>query len=163
MNIRIPRKKIITALWLTSVVLIVLSVSTQIYKSTVLNGTHNFLTVAFNLDREYNFPTFFMTLMLLTCSVLLVVIGESKRDIKGGFRWHWTVLGIIFLYLASDEILMIHERATGPVRDMLHVGGLFYFAWIIPAGIIVLVIFVFYRKFLAAQPAGSERCSSWQG
>jgi len=148
MDIRIPRKKVITALCLMAVVLITLSVMGQIYKFTLNDGMDRYLTTVFNLDDEFNLPTFYMTLMLLTCSLLLVVIGESKIDFEGRYRWHWTILGIIFFYLALDEMIVLHEMTIRPVRNLLNTGGLFYYAWIIPAGLFLLVLFLFYWKFL---------------
>lgn len=153
MNIIISRKKIITALCLLSIVLIALSVIGQIYKYTLNDGMDRYLTTVFNLDEEFNIPSFFMTLMLLLCSMLLVVIGESKIDFEGRYRWHWTILGIIFFFMAMDEMIMLHEMTISPVRNLLNTGGLFYFAWVIPAGLFLLVLFLYYLKFLLDLPA----------
>jgi len=152
MDIKISRKKVITALCIITIVLIALSVIGQIYKFTFNDGMDRYLTTVFNLDDEFNIPTFFMTVMLLSCSILLILIGESKSDFEGRYRWHWTILGIIFFLLALDEMIVLHEMTIRPVRSLLNTGGLFYFAWVIPAGLFLLVIFIFYWKFLVDLP-----------
>ncbi len=52
-----------------------------------------------------------------------------------------------------DEALRLHERTSEPLRRLLNLDGLFYFAWVILAGILVLIFTIFYWKFLFDLPA----------
>ena len=154
---RIPRKKIIITLCLVSIVLITFSVLGQIYKFTLNDGNDRYLTTVFSLDEEHNIPTFFSTIMLLVCSLLFIVIGESKNDFEGRYRWHWTTLGLIFFGLANDEMLSFHELTIRPLRNLLNTSGLFYYAWVIPAGLFLLALVFWYWKFLAELPTRFRR------
>ena len=154
---RIPRKKIIITLCLVAIVLITISVLGQIYKFTLNDGNDRYLTTVFDLDREHNIPTYFSTIMLLICSLLFIVIGESKNDFEGRYRWHWTILGIIFFGLAIDEMLSFHEKTIEPLRNLLNTSGLLYHAWVIPAGLFLLALAFWYRKFLAEMPTRFRR------
>ena len=153
MFIKIPRKKeIITALCAVSIVLIALSVFGQIYKFTLNDGQDRYLTTIFNLDAEVNFPTFLSMGMLLFCSVLLVLIGRSRYALEVKYRWHWIILGLIFFGMAVDEMLQLHEMTIPPIRNYFHTTGVFHFAWVIPAGFFLVVLFLFYLKFLGELP-----------
>ena len=154
---RIPRKKIIITLCLVSIVIITFSVLGQIYKFTLNDGNDRYLTTVFSLDEEHNIPTFFSTIMLLVSSLLFIAIGESKNDFEGRYRWHWTTLGLIFFGMATDEMLMFHEITITPLRKLLNTSGLFYYAWVIPAGLFLVALFLWYRKFLAELPIKFRR------
>ena len=53
------------------------------------------------------------------------------------------VLSIVFVFLAFDESISIHERLIIPLRQALDAGGIFYYAWIIPYGIGIVLLSVF--------------------
>lgn len=102
----------------------------------------------FDLDAERNIPTYFSTLLLLGASVLLGVIAAfKKRKVDDTYVRHWIVLAAIFLYLSVDEAATLHERLIAPVQSLLDTGGIFYFAWVIPAGVLVLLFAVSYLRF----------------
>lgn len=112
------------------------------------------LTLLFNLDREQNFPTLYSCLTLLFCAVLLAIIAHEKKATGDRYTRYWRALSIIFLYLSLDEILSLHERTIEPVRNVIPTGGVFYFAWVIPASVLVLVFLLVFLRFLAHLPTG---------
>lgn len=111
----------------------------------------------FNLGYEVNLPTWYSTMLLLTCALLLFVIyrAESQRDAP--FRRHWAGLAAIFLYISMDEAVIIHEMLNGPLRDAFDLGGVLYFAWVLPVGVFLLLFFLTYLRFLLWLP----RRSAW--
>lgn len=50
--------------------------------------------------------------------------------------------------MSTDEISSIHEILNNPVRNSLHLSGVFYWAWIIPGLIFVFSLLLLFRKFL---------------
>jgi hypothetical protein len=56
--------------------------------------------------------------------------------------------------MAFDEAFQLHERLIRPISVMLGEKnlGIFYFAWVIPAMIIVLMLGLFFLKFLLHLP-----------
>lgn len=104
-----------------------------------------------NLDVERSIPTFFSSMMLLTCSFLLFIIASAKRKDGKGYIY-WLGLSVIFLFLSIDESLMIHEGLIEKVRTMLNTSGYLYFAWVIPYGIGLIIFLLVYTRFLFNLP-----------
>ena len=107
----------------------------------------------FSLDLEANIPTWFSSCLLFLCSALLTLIAVAVRTTKGRYFFHWGMLSAIFLYMSLDETAIIHEMAIKPVRALLHTTGYLYYAWVIPAGVILIILGVVYLKFLADLPS----------
>lgn len=149
-QIRIVSRKAITSLTLIAVLLTIASVSGHIYKYFI--GGDRYLVNLFNLDAEWNIPTVFQAFTLLVCSGLMLIIGLSMREMGDRFARHWIILGIIFLGMSLDEVIQFHEQTIRPLRSLLHVKGMFYHAWVIPASVLVLVFVLSYLKFLMHLP-----------
>jgi tetratricopeptide (TPR) repeat protein len=64
----------------------------------------------FNLDREYNLPTWFSGIQLAGIGAACVFAFHRERG-PFGWRWLWWFFAAGFLYLSFDEIMVIHERA----------------------------------------------------
>ena len=92
------------------------------------------LVLLFDIDAEYNIPTFFSMLLLLFAALLLAVITILERRRTASHVFHWAILSFGFLIMAVDEIVCIHERLVNPLRRLLGTGnlGVFNFAWVIP-------------------------------
>lgn len=110
----------------------------------------------FNLNFENNVPTFFATLMLVSCAALLAVIARHAAAVDGNAAY-WKWLGILFLFLAVDEDASLHELLIEPMRAHLPVAGPLYFAWVVPYGLAVLVVGAIYLKFVWSLPARTRR------
>jgi hypothetical protein len=96
----------------------------------------------FFIDGEGNLPAVFSTLLFLINAALFVMVWKSA-GLAGDSRKIWLVLSIVFVFLAFDESISIHERLIDPLREALDTGGIFYYAWIIPYGIGVVLLSVF--------------------
>lgn len=100
------------------------------------------------MGREKSLPTWYSSFALLFCSVLLGIIAKYKQRMEDSFARQWAILAVVFLLLSIDEIATIHELATIPTREALGASGLLYFAWVIPAGIFVILFGMFFFRFL---------------
>lgn len=98
------------------------------------------LNTPFYLDAESNIPTFINSLMLFIPAILLGLISTWKFSIRDKYRFQWAVLSVIFLLLSIDEVATLHERLIKPMRAIFGAEGIFYFAWIIP-GIVAIIVF----------------------
>ena len=105
----------------------------------------------FRFDSEHNIPTLYSSFALIVSSILLAFIGSAHKRLGTAYL-PWIGLAIIFLFLAIDESLSIHERFVRPVRDLFKTSGLLYFAWVIPYGIALIVFLIAYLKFLLDLP-----------
>ncbi len=95
-----------------------------------------------SLSYEANLPTWYATVLLFSCGALLASIARSAA----AHRARWWVLAAIFAYMSLDEAIEIHEYLGWLVEGK----GLLYFAWVIPAGAIVLVLGLAYLPLLRA-------------
>lgn len=107
-----------------------------------------------NLDAEQNIPTFFSTFLLLFADLLLWIITVLKRNQMDPRVSYWTLLSFGFLCMAVDEASSLHELLVRPMRMLLGDGslGIFYFAWVIPGIVLVLVLALFFSRFLWSLP-----------
>jgi hypothetical protein len=111
----------------------------------------------FDLDIERSIPTWFSSAQLLLCAILLALIAQVKQVVRDGYRFHWAMLSAIFVLFSIDEALAFHERSIKPLRNALNTSGFLHFAWVIPAALFVLVMLLFYRRFLLHLPAKTRR------
>jgi hypothetical protein len=139
--------------------LVVLSFALQVVKLRMpyleLNRMINF----FDVDREQNLPTFYSALLLFVTSLLLALIATIKRQNREGLVAHWIGLAIGFLYISMDDMLVLHENLAIPVQNALrpHLPRFLYFAWVLPAGVLVLAVALVYLRFVLALPRRSRR------
>jgi hypothetical protein len=100
-----------------------------------------------DLWSENNLPTFYSSMSLLFCGLLLYLISLSEQQSGGKFVLYWLGLAAIFTFLSVDEMLMIHDRISDKLRA-LGASGAFYFAWVIPYGIATVGLGIIYLRFL---------------
>lgn len=105
----------------------------------------------FNLDGENTLPAYFSSLLLLAAALLSGSIAYQYRGHKNAF--YWTGISLIFVLLSVDEASSFHELLINPLRKHLGAAGIFYFAWIIPAAIFILILALAYARFLFRLPA----------
>lgn len=111
----------------------------------------------FNLDRELNYPSWYSALTLLFCAILLAIIAAGKKQQGDRYFPHWKALALMFVLFSLDETLSIHEIFINPdLRKALHLGGIFYFVWVIPGTIFVLIAGLSYLKFLRHLPRKTQ-------
>lgn len=95
-------------------------------------------TRMFNLDREYNLPSLFSTLLLAGCAVLLRAIGQQATAAADPWDKSWRFLSAIFAFLAADEWFSIHEILIIPdLAKWANLPGFLKQIWVIPAAILV--------------------------
>jgi len=103
----------------------------------------------FDLDGERNVPSVFSTGLILSCAVTMFVLARVGA---GDNRIGWLGLSSIFVFLAADELVSLHERLIEPLRAALHTSGVFYFAWLIPYGVGAALLGLLYLRFLLRLP-----------
>ena len=102
-----------------------------------------------NMDRELNLPTLFSILLLIMSAVLLQRLSTIEWNDDAA---DWALLSRIFVFLALDEALQIHEILILPgLRHQIHPA--LASTWVIPYGLIALGLLWRFRRFLTALPA----------
>lgn len=106
------------------------------------------LLAKFGLDDERGLGTWFSQTILMVGAGLLFIICTIKHKQKNTDAKYWGALGVIFIYLSIDEGISLHELAVAPTQRILGIGsGYLFFAWVIPALIILIGVSLFFLKF----------------
>ena len=156
--INLSPKRIFKLLALFVVGLVLASVVGQYIKYHL--GYENFFGFVprFDVNEEVSVPTWYSSVALLFCSMLLGIIAVNKRQASDRYAGHWTGLAAIFLYLSIDEASMLHELIGVNVGTRVADSQpLHYYAWIIPAVILVAILGLVYLKFLGHLPPKTRR------
>ncbi|GAB3751489.1 hypothetical protein [Lysobacter olei] len=144
-------------LFLTVFVLIAINVALQAYRLVMHQESVMGLPML-SLDKENNVPALFSTILLLAASMILAFIALLERGRGGPDTVKWTILSAGFLAMGVDESLSIHERLIDPLRGILgdSLGverlGIFYFAWVIPAIVLVIGLGIYFLPFVRRLP-----------
>ncbi len=110
-----------------------------------------------DLNHEMNFPTFYAGAALLLAALLLAATAAGERG-RGRPFAAWAGLSSAFVFLAADEVLMIHEKLNDPLRAALHTtGGAFHHAWLIPYAVLTAAMGALYVPFLLRLPKATRR------
>lgn len=114
-----------------------------------------YVDVYFNFNLENNIPSFFSSIILFVASCLLFLIYRSKPlPASGSGKKQWLILSLIFLFLAVDENVGIHEDVTLVVKSLLDndLPDFLHWAWVIPYFVAFLVIAAFFLPFVLSLP-----------
>lgn len=146
-------KKVAAILATVVAFLVVANVTSYMLRNTRWDPLFQQYFVAFNLDREHNIPTYYSALQMLLAAGLLGLIAAGKFKARGRFARSWAVLAIIFVYLAIDEVMTLHEQLAGPIGEAVQVSPLLnFFPWLIVAIPLVLLFAAVYTRFLLHLP-----------
>jgi len=146
--------------WVLSAVVILLAAASLAGQVSRLFLGHDRvlgLVPLFDLDDERNIPTWFSGALLLLGAGLFWTIAQVKRAEKDPFARHWMILSVIFCLLSLDEVAAIHEIAGHLIRAKFEPGSYLYYGWVIPGGLLVILLALSYVKFLRHLPARTTR------
>lgn len=107
----------------------------------------------FSLSFEENLPTWFSSILLFGCAALSGLAALDASAHGDPHRRHWWGLALGFAYMSLDEAVELHELSN----RWFDLPGIFFFGWVIPAGIVVAIVGVAYLRFLAHLPADTRR------
>ncbi|MGJ3249458.1 MAG: hypothetical protein ACFE0I_25730 [Elainellaceae cyanobacterium] len=111
----------------------------------------------FDVGSDTSLPTWYSSFVLLICSLLLALIGLTKKQKGDRFIRHWFCLSLLFLYISVDEVATFRETLGQAARSVVETDGIFYYNWVIVAIPAVIVLALTYLKFLAHLPKPIRR------
>jgi hypothetical protein len=147
---------LITKLLLTIISVLFIANLISIYLKWVLgyNTALGFVPL-FDFDQEYNLPSFYSTLALFFSGVLLLMISKDEaKKVKNTYALHWKILGFIFLFLALDELISLHNHFGRVVSYLIDVSGYLNESryWVVAYIPFLLVFLVAFYKFFINLP-----------
>ena len=113
----------------------------------------------YNLDKEYNLPSFYSALKLILIGVVSFVIFSFTKKNLFRKKWQeiysWVAFGLLFIYLGFDEFFTIHEKTIDYLKPSLLMNldwfsnSVFY--WVplfLPFIILALILFYYFIKII---------------
>jgi len=138
-----------STIWSISIATIALGVFQQLYDHW-WGGPKIFVFGALlNFDGEKSLPTLWSVLLLIFAAFLIFLNGVAEP--RRRWRSRWSLLFAIFIFLSIDEFASIHEQLVSVLAPYGFTGFLRY-SWVIPYGILSLLLGAFYAPFLLALP-----------
>lgn len=107
-----------------------------------------FFYVLIDLHGEVTIPTWYSSMLLLLCSLVLTGIAALKLRERDHYRFHWTGLAVIFLGLSIEESADVHGAVSHRLHTAFDTGGALTYPWVVPAAILTLAVGVVYLRFL---------------
>lgn len=142
---------------LTIILILLIGNLFTIYLLPIFDYNYNKSVIRFlNFNSEQNFPTLFSFIILSISSFLLFYIAKSSKNQNKEFKI-WLFLGYTFIFLSLDEILSIHEVISSIFHKLFFFDGVFYFAWVIPYGILIIIFSILLFKFLLKLPKETSK------
>lgn len=153
-EITVKSSTIVRALAVMCALLVAANIAVEVVKYRAGRPYLYGLVPMFYLDAEHNLPTMFSVVLLLGAAVLLAWVAMLKTREQDPYASRWKLLAAGFAFMALDEGAQIHELFAMPVRQLLggHDLGIWNFSWVIPFGLLVLVLAVYFAKFVLSLP-----------
>lgn len=105
-----------------------------------------------DLDSDLTLPSWYSSLLLALCALLLFLIAMSVRARGQRDALKWGLLALIFVVLSMDEAIAIHEMSLEPIRNAFDFPAIFTFGWIPFAIALIVVLAIVYVPFLLRLP-----------
>ncbi len=133
------------ALWMAYVVaaIVATSVVLRLVKSA-LGHDPGGVAQLFRLNAENNIPSFWNAMLFVVGGMLFIVVWRVYHSDAGKAR-PWPILGLVFGFLAYDELYGVHESLSDPIENLLDLSGSLKVFWIFAyAGLVVVVALLFF-------------------
>lgn len=106
----------------------------------------------FDLDYEYNVPSFYSAFAILLCSALFFVIARYDKERLDYAQPGWFGLAAVFLFLSIDEAFQVHENIGDIVEGYVAPTGFLYFPWVIPYFALLMAFLLVYLRWMWKLP-----------
>ena len=110
----------------------------------------------FDTAEEANVTSWFSSELLFIGAILVLMISRVKVHHSDPYSRHWSILAAIFFFLSLDELASIHEMSIKSLRNVFGVTGVFYFSWVIIAIPLVLLLGLFFLRFVLSLPRSTR-------
>lgn len=114
-----PKSVLRMLFWLVVVIALTGTIANFVIYSVAPTPEHILarLMKRFDLGHEPSIPNWYSSVALLASAMLLFLISRAKQQLHVPYVRHWFGLAVLFLLLAVDEAVLIHEMA-GPVLQI---------------------------------------------
>ena len=123
------RDALIPRLVQISLVLAIVSYSTQLFVHASGHDTLFGLARVLNVDQEQSLSTWFQILLLALCAVSLWACGSQESSVSR--RRDWRVWAVILAGMSMEEQLGLHERILVPLHLLGAYQAFRHYSWVV--------------------------------
>jgi len=112
--------------------------------------------LALDLDREYNFATYFSAFLFLLNGLVAGTIFRSEKK-SGFFHLSWWFIAFVFFYLALDEVGRFHESLIPLLRKNIPLWNSVFDSsryWVLVLAPIIFLTVIYFFWFLYRELKG---------
>ena len=107
----------------------------------------------FDMNGEANVPALFSSGLWLLAAVLALAVGSSVRGYGNDRTAAWTGMAFLFVFLALDEAVQVHERVGAVIDGRASLSGFFHYGWVFAGiGFLLTMGLVFLPLLLRLRP-----------
>lgn len=106
----------------------------------------------FRLQSEHNAPAYYSGLQLVAAGVLLCLVARHAWQQSSQAALPWLGLGVMFFYLAVDEVFSIHEH-FGTLGTSSSLYDILKYKWVITGIVLVIAIVALFFRFWLRLPS----------
>lgn len=144
--------------WLAVTIAVLVAAGTAVQIAKYGYGYRPEWTRFWNLDREWNLPSFFSAALLGWAALLMAEAGHRCRGAEAASARAWRRLAQFFAFLAVDEWFGIHEILIIPdLAKALNLPGFLRQIWVIPAIALVVIVGLKFQRFWRQLPRPLRR------
>ncbi len=149
MSMSVSSRHVLQVMMLLIIGLACISLVTNLVFLHVDQGAVAYYTKALlSVDEENNIPSLCSALALLLSALVLVAVFVCYRHDNRRSSAFVIFLAAVFVYLALDEALSLHERLNPVTRQLVPQSEALFTAWVVPGIAFVAVIFFASLQFL---------------
>ncbi|WP_320677290.1 hypothetical protein [Prochlorococcus sp. MIT 1300] len=109
-----------------------------------------------------NIPTLFASLLLIFCAVLIGIVAKKIPYKSKDLAKKWRAFKWIFLFLALDEALQIHEVfIINGLKQLLP--PILNSVWVVPYGIFLVWFLLYFKQLIFSLPLKIRRLTLFSG
>jgi hypothetical protein len=112
----------------------------------------------FAFDRPNALPSWLESLLMAGAALLLFLCARLSRLHDPQNKAHWLALAVLFLFFSADKAVAIHELATFPLRQVLHLTDAFTLSWLLLGAPLLLAGALLCLGFLSRLPRETAIC-----
>lgn len=109
------------------------------------------------LNEEGSLGTWVAAVLLVATSLVALACARADTRERGRWRHNWRLLAAVLLFMSIDEVGTLHDDLGEALHEHLDTGGVFYFAWTVPALVLGAVFLILQLRFVWALPTPTRR------
>jgi hypothetical protein len=146
-------RALVRALWTVVLVVLAIGIGQIAFAGLFPDTKWAKYSMLVALDAELSLPAWFSAMLMAAAAALCFVASRFAQARDPANRRGWLALSLIFVYLSFDEAASIHERVSWEVQAAFNLRGVFYFAWVLVAAPLIVLLVVLLHRFLLRLPS----------